>query len=98
MKNENIDLEFAQFDCPINQLFVTIYLPEASNYGEFYGNLKETPFFSTHSKTRMNIPGFNDGISFSFEKFIVPEKEIFQLNVQYKEIVKGFFEKRRILC
>lgn len=98
MKDGNILFDFVRFDCPINKLFLTTFLPLSSQYGEFEGNLKEISYFSTSSKAYVDNSGFNNGKAFYFEKFIISEKEDLQLSVQYKEIQKGFFSKRRIIC
>lgn len=98
MKNGKIQFEICKFDCPINKFFLTTYLPISTDYGEFEGNLKEIPFFSASTKAINNLTGFNNGKPFYFEKFILSEKEDLKLSVDYKEITKGFFSKRRILC
>eukprot|EP01156_Anaeramoeba_ignava_P006475 Anaeramoba_ignava/a348732_159.p1 GENE.a348732_159~~a348732_159.p1 ORF type:complete len:724 (+),score=233.74 a348732_159:27-2198(+) len=159
----NFQINFPLMDLPINQLFITLYLPKNYKYSEFSGSIPEVTNFSSISSsilrptpittttstiTARNAPQLfgkkmpqsnikmnffmNDeenedfeiaqeqffgttkgasnlgvmpvqisevvsGLSFFFEKFLIPVTENNEvLKVSYLATSKGFFEKRRV--
>eukprot|EP00182_Erythrolobus_australicus_P003226 CAMPEP_0185830036 /NCGR_PEP_ID=MMETSP1353-20130828/591_1 /TAXON_ID=1077150 /ORGANISM="Erythrolobus australicus, Strain CCMP3124" /LENGTH=855 /DNA_ID=CAMNT_0028527891 /DNA_START=53 /DNA_END=2620 /DNA_ORIENTATION=- len=56
-----LDIALPQWDLPVNQLFVELFLPKTFRYGEFTGDLKETKSGFSRGKYREEPAAFGGG-------------------------------------
>eukprot|EP00736_Rhodelphis_marinus_P013756 Rmarinus@m.1814 len=57
----HLQLGLSEMDIPINHLFVTLRVPDNFKYGEFSGDIRETPSFSRYPNIHMPHKGRHQG-------------------------------------
>jgi len=89
----HVRFELPKLDLPVNDLFISIYLPENFRYAEFDGDLKEIQRFS---KTPLSHTSSSSG-TYDYQP---PQSQMMMSNVSYEDQYMGesYRVRKNVAC